>query len=94
MDLGFGISFKERFRFSDINTPEIHGVKNNTEEYKSGLKAKNRVCELIEGKKVIIQTKKDKKGKYGRYIADIFIENRNLGDILIEEKLAVKYKYK
>jgi len=48
-------------------------------------------------KKVIIQTIKDRKEKYGRYLAEIWIEDKgkyiNVNDLLVEKKLAKYQKY-
>ena len=72
-DLGKKTFVKERTRLFGANTPEIWGVKKESEEYALGCKARDRVIDLIEGKEVIIQTIKDTKGKYGRYLVNVFI---------------------
>lgn len=36
---------------------------------------------------------KDKKGKYGRYIGTVFIDDENINDWLVENNLAVKAEY-
>ena len=38
---------------------------------------------LILNKKVIVETIKDKKGKYGRYLAEIFLDDVNINDWLV-----------
>lgn len=87
-DLGFDISFKMKLRLSDIDTPEIRG-----EERPQGLIVKDIVEKLVVGKQVHIQTEKDRTGKYGRYLATIFLEDgTSLNAWLLEENLAVPYK--
>ena len=91
VDLGMGVHRKERLRFSRINAWETRG-----EHKEKGKLAKARVAELIPvGDKVLIKTQKDKKGKYGRYIAEIFILDGvmsvNLNDLLLNEGHAVLY---
>tara|TARA_R100000734_G_C3314352_1_gene105913 strand:+ start:253 stop:594 length:342 start_codon:yes stop_codon:yes gene_type:complete len=91
VDLGMGVHRKERLRFSRINAWETRG-----EHKEKGKLAKARVAELIPvGDKVLIKTQKDKKGKYGRYIAEIFILDgilsTNLNDLLLNEGHAVLY---
>ena len=91
VDLGMGVHRKERLRFSRINAWETRG-----EHKEKGKLAKARVAELIPvGDKVLIKTQKDKKGKYGRYIAEIFIIDgilsTNLNDLLLNEGHAVLY---
>lgn len=95
VDLGFGVHKHDRFRISGINTPETFGVKKESQEYAEGMKAKNRLEELVTGKELIVKTEKDKKGKYGRYIANIIIEltGEDVGEILVKEGLAERKIY-
>jgi micrococcal nuclease len=71
LELGFGVTYKTKVRLAGIDTPEIHSVKHNSEEFKRGMEAKSFVEAWVkaEGGEVIITTLKDKKGKYGRYLA-------------------------
>lgn len=97
-DLGMRVHMKERVRVYGINTPEIYGVKKDSEEYERGCLASARVKELIEGKRIWVNTKKDKKGKYGRYLVIIFYEDdngtsRSLAQTLVAEGLAEVREY-
>ena len=69
IDLGLGTSKLERLRLFGINAPETRG-----EERDVGLAAKQWLEAQLDmiGFKVVIRTHKDKKGKFGRYLADIF----------------------
>lgn len=91
--LGFGISFTEKVRLYGIDTPETFRRKKDSEEYKAGMVAKNRVKELIKGKEITVKTIKDKKGKYGRYLAIIYIDDVNLNELLLSEGLAKETEY-
>jgi len=72
VDLGMHVHVHERLRLKGINTPEIFGVKKDTPEYEMGMEAKAYIAQLIPpGTRVKVRTFKDKKGKYGRYIADV-----------------------
>ena len=82
---------KKRFRFARIDTPETYGVKKDSEEYVEGKKSTERLRELIEGKDFIIKTVKDKKGSFRRYLCEIYVDEGNVGAILVKEGLA-KYK--
>ena len=95
LDLGFGIHKIDRFRISGINTPETYGVKKESAEYAAGMKSKLRLKELVEGKELIVHTEKDKKGKYGRYIATITVEltGEDVGEVLVNEGLAERKTY-
>jgi len=76
-DLGFNITFEMRIRFASIDTPEIYHYKTK-EEKERGIQAKQFVIDTLLNKEVTIKTKKDKKGKYGRYIANIYYDNKEI----------------
>ena len=74
IDLGFGIYFNTRIRLAGVDTPEIHGVKKGSEEYKRGMDAIAYVYSWLSdhGWEVLLKTHKDRTGKYGRYLAYVF----------------------
>lgn len=81
IDCGFNIWKKgEKLRLFGINTPEVRG-----EERPEGLKSRDFLRDLILDKKVQIQTVKDKKGKYGRYLATIVLDGVNVNKLLVEK---------
>ena len=92
VDLGFGVHIVERIRLYGINTPEVRGP-----ERERGIKSRDWLRTLILNKEILIKTYKDKKGKYGRYLADVFIENEtgpvNVNDWLVKEQLAERKEY-
>jgi len=68
VDEGFGDSTKEILRLARINAPEVRG-----EERNKGLEARDWLRLAIPpGSQIFIHTDKDKTGKYGRYIAEIY----------------------
>ncbi len=76
IDLGFGVGYKIRVRMYGINTPEIHGSKSKDPEEKSkGMQVKKYLEELVLNKNIILKTYKDSKEKYGRYLAEVYINN-------------------
>jgi len=95
IELGFGVYLnKQKLRLAYINTPEVRG-----EERPAGLISRDRVRELVLEQNVIVKTYKDSKGKYGRWIAEVFYEaNPNegyttcLNQQLLNEGLAIKYE--
>jgi len=89
--LGFNVSVEEKVRILGINTSEIYGVKKGSEEYNKGMVSKARVEELVLNKELTVVTHKDKKGKYGRYLAEVYVDEQSIGDILIKEGLAKPY---
>lgn len=87
VDLGFDISFNIRLRLNGIDTMEIRD--RDPEKRAQGLVAKQRMIELVEGQEVIIESHKT--DKYGRYLADIYLNEVNINQQLITEGLAVPY---
>lgn len=83
IDCGFNIKITEKVRLFGINTPEVRGS-----ERKNGLISRDYLRELILEKVVTIQTKKDKKGKYGRYLGTIFYEDININKLLVKKGYA------
>ena len=82
VDLGFTVSVDITFRLEGIDTSETWRPKSE-EERTHGQAAKDRVIELIMDKTVIIETKKT--GKYGRWIANVILDDTTLTQILIDE---------
>jgi len=83
VDLGFNMSFKGIFRLKDIDTPETWRPSCDAER-KHGEAATRFVESLILNQKVTVITHKAGAGIYGRYTADVIIEDeRNLKDLLI-----------
>jgi len=91
LDLGFDIRYKCRIRLKGINTPETR--TRDLEEKKRGLAAKDRVIELFNDQKTfIIKTELDKKGKYGRILGTIILNNdETINQILLTEGHAEVY---
>jgi len=88
VDLGFKIHTIEKIRLFDIDTPELRG-----DERPDGLISRDWLREKILDKEIILKTFKDKKGKYGRYIGEIYLEGEeiSLNEQLINEGLAERY---
>lgn len=90
VDIDFGMNIWRRdvkLRLARIDTPELRG-----EERPKGLLVRDYVRDLILNKYVIIKTIKDSTGKYGRYLAEVFINDLHLNNHLVEKGMAVKYK--
>ena len=91
IDLGFNNWKKnQKVRLFGINTPEIRG-----EERPDGLVSRDRLRELILDKEIIITSYKDKSGKYGRWLATVFLKQdgmfENINTLLLHEGLAEVY---
>lgn len=92
IDLGLTTSINgEKIRLYRINTPEVRGP-----EKPEGIKARDFLRGLILDKKIVIETIKDKKGKYGRYLGEIHLQLEdgswlNINDHLVKNGFA-EYK--
>ena len=80
VDLGFYVwKVREKFRLFGLDAPEIRGV-----ERPEGLLAKAWFHEKVLGKKVVIESIKDKQGKYGRYLAIVWLDGENVNRAMVE----------
>jgi micrococcal nuclease len=86
IDLGFSIKHTIVIRLAGINAPEIRG-----KERPEGLRSKTYLQELIKDKQVVVQTLKDKKEKYGRYLGILWLGDLNISEHLVELGYAKKY---
>jgi micrococcal nuclease len=85
IDLGFGIwQMNQPIRIYGIDTPELSSSE--------GRMARDYAKALLEGKTVVMTTLKDKKEKYGRYLAKIAMPNgEDYATLMIALGLAVPY---
>ena len=91
IDLGFGVWLhKERVRIYGIDTPESR--TRDKEEKKYGLMAKEFVKQFVKGDSIKLTTQKyDAKGKFGRILGDIIVDDKSLSETMIQEYHAVAY---
>lgn len=92
IDLGFKVVMhNQRVRLLGIDAPEVRG-----DERDQGLITRDHLRELLQDKEVIIKTFKDKYGKYGRWLVDVFLPSEdgllNINRHLIDEGLATPYE--
>ena len=90
IDLGFGVVLKnQKLRLLGINTPEVRG-----KQRQEGLKVRDLVRSRIANKWIVIRTEKDKRGKYGRWLATVFEPgcDESINMWLLNEGHAVEYK--
>ncbi|RVU83848.1 thermonuclease family protein [Leucothrix sargassi] len=99
IDLGFHTWRKgEKLRLARIDAPEVRG-----KEKVQGKISRDWLREQVLGKKILIQTVKNKKGvgdqqgKYGRYLVELFVRDgdkcRCLNDDLVDRGYAVYKRY-
>ncbi|MES2479291.1 MAG: thermonuclease family protein [Bacteroidota bacterium] len=92
-DLGFKISFTEKVRLLGINAPEMRG-----NDKAKGTISRDRLREKILNQTICIETQKDEKEKYGRYLGIIYLKNskgelENVNNWMVNEGLALKASY-
>lgn len=89
VDLGFGIWIRnQKFRLAKINAPELRG-----ERREEGMAARDFLYAKIQSAdfKIRIKTEKDKKEKYGRFLAHLYVNLLCLNDLLVAKGYA-EYK--
>lgn len=93
LDLGFGFMMKKQtLRLAGINTPELNS--SDERERFDAQRARDvvrKLCKDAEGK-IQIRTIKNKKGKYGRWLAILLVDGLNVNDYLIEYGYAQVYE--
>lgn len=89
IDQGFSQFRLETVRMARINTPEVTGP-----EKSQGLISRDRLRSLLPvGQKVQLVTYKNGEDKYGRYLADVYVDGVCINDLLVREGLAVYKEY-
>lgn len=84
LDLGFGIIRTDRFRLLGLNAEEHYTD--------AGKKAIAFVTvQLKNAKQIIVRTDKDKREKFGRFLATVIIDGQNLNELLISSGNAVAW---
>ena len=85
IDLGLSIWVRnEKLRLLYIDAPELRG-----DELERGRASRDFLREQVLGKEVRIRTKRDRKGKYGRYLAEIWLPQPdgswlNVNELMVE----------
>ena len=87
VDLGFDTWKKVRIRMHGMNAPESR--TRDLEEKAKGIAAKIRLEELLESGRFTLQSMGV--GKFGRCLGIIFVDGRNVNQMLITEGHATEY---
>jgi len=93
IDLGLKTWIREeKIRLARINAPELRG-----NERTAGLQARDFLRSLILNKEILLQTIKDRRGKYGRYLGEIWLKDGetyvNINDEMVKKGHAVYQDY-
>ena len=93
IDMGFSIKYQSRVRLYGINAPESR--TRDKAEKRKGMAAKKRLKELLKTDHLIVVTRLDKRGKYGRVLGTFLAKHGNkrldVNDTLVKEGHAVEY---
>lgn len=87
VDLGFKMFKEVRVRLLGLDTHEIYGTEKSSAEYRHGLEEKRFVEEqLSAADEIFLRTyKNDETGKYGRYLADVYVDGEDVKKLLTEQ---------
>lgn len=83
VDLDFNLTIKIRIRLFGVNCPEMD------HKNQDGIDAKNFAIKKLLDKKVIIDFYHY--DSFGRCLCDLWINNKNFAETLLEQRLAVEY---
>ena len=95
IDLGFGVWMKkQRIRLYGIDTPESR--TRDLEEKKYGLAAKAYLTGMLDDEAgIILKTYKDKEGKFGRILGELWrttnYADQSINEYMVEKSHAVEY---
>lgn len=88
ISLGFGVLLtKQKLRLSKVRAPEIRGLTRA-----DGLITRDALREKIDKKLVTIETDGYSKGKYGRWLVIVYVDDFCVNDWLIASGLASLYQ--
>ena len=88
IDLGFFVTLRQRVRLRGIDTPELRGKDKDR-----AVAARTEVTIWTDGVELLIRTELDETDKYGRLLADVWVDGlaTSLSDHLVERGLARRY---
>lgn len=81
--------YRFAIRLKGIDTPEMRGKDVAYDEKQAACNARDFVSNLVLNKYVRLENIENE--KYGRILADVYINDINLNELLIKERYAIKY---
>ena len=85
LDLGFHTHRLERLRLKGIDAPELHAA--DPAERSKARQAKAELETLLGKGTLTVKTHQDKRDKYGRYLADLFVPREDGTQLHINSEL-------
>ncbi len=89
VDLGFRIAFGDLFRLANVDAPELNAP--DPAERVRARAAAEYLRQQLDGKALIIRTDKDRREKYGRFLANVYVDGACINDSLVQAGHAVPY---
>ena len=91
IDLGFDVKYNSRVRLYGIDTPESR-TRDKDEKVRGKLASAFLKEAVDNGKIVVLRTKlSDSRGKFGRVLASVIVDEVDINQAMIENHLAVAY---
>tara|TARA_R100000742_G_C4264700_1_gene82634 strand:- start:22 stop:453 length:432 start_codon:yes stop_codon:yes gene_type:complete len=91
IDLGFDVKYSSRVRLYGIDTPESR-TRDKDEKVRGKLASAFLKEAVDNGKTVVLRTKlSDSRGKFGRVLASVIVDEVDINESMIENHLAVAY---
>jgi len=91
IDLGFDVKYQSRVRLYGIDTPESR-TRDKDEKARGKMASAFLKDSINNGKTVVLQTKlSDSRGKFGRVLASVVVDEVDINQAMIENHLAVAY---
>jgi len=93
IDTGFNIYTQQTLRLYGIDAPELRGDNKEKGKISRDWLRKRIYNAMSNNIPVTIKTMQDKRGKYGRLLAEIFIDGdeKSLNEQMVEGSLAEEY---
>ncbi|MDP1712258.1 MAG: thermonuclease family protein [Candidatus Nanopelagicaceae bacterium] len=84
VQLGFNVLLQNmKLRLAGINAPELTTAE--------GKKVRDFLSKILLNKEIVLQTVKDRQEKYGRYLAIVWLDGKNVNEQLVKGDMAVPY---
>lgn len=81
--------YRISIRLNGIDAPEMKGKNISEEEKQMAKEAREFVLQLIMNKYIHLENIQNE--KYGRLLADVYVGNVHINELLVKERYAVKY---
>ena len=90
LDLGFSVMYKSRVRLYGIDTPESR-TRDLDEKARGKLATKFLEDAISQGNVVIRTELKDSRGKFGRVLGTVIVNDEDINKAMCDNYLAVRY---